>query len=140
MFQTLHFRQWLATLLITSAPNKLFVCFLSDYPILRSIARYPNDEQFQPRARCAECGLQLCTLAQLRAAYEAGFRHSGWHLYDTKDRLAKVTPCGEWHYENNLCYFVVHGNYTKSLIPNNRKPGWFGNPICCQKCQVDTSK
>ena len=124
--------------------SKQIICLFlsSDYPVFRSFASYPSDEQSQPRARCAECGLQLCTLAQLRAAYEAGFRHSGWYLYDKKDRVAMVSQCGKWRYVRNECYYEVEGNrsYTESLIPNIRRPGRIEHPICCQKCQVDTSK
>ena len=54
-------------------------------------------------------------MAQLKAAYNAGYRDNQWSVNDTLDRHANVMSCDGIHNATDKCYFVVEGGVEKSL-------------------------
>ena len=77
--------------------------------------------------------MQLCTLAQLKAAYDSGFRDNNWSLFDMEGRDARVSPCWEYYWRRGECYFIVEGNSGISLIPNTPRPANFEPVYCCPR-------
>ena len=84
------------------------------------------------RDRCAQCGMQLCSLAQLKAAYDAGYRDDQWGLINIQGRDAKVTSCDAYYSNPDECFFIVDGNSSRSLIPHTPRPYETPFAFCCR--------
>ncbi|XP_033632289.1 uncharacterized protein LOC117293914 [Asterias rubens] len=100
-----------------------------DYPIFLTPEDYPSADLTQAKERCAQCDMQLCSLAQLKAAYDVGYRNDEWGLYDTPGRDVKVMPCAGW-FNAGECYYTEEG-YLKSSIPNTPRVGVADSVYCC---------
>ena len=107
-----------------------FSVLLSDYPILLTALKYPSANLTQARERCAQCDMQLCSLAQLKAAYDAGYRLNEWGMYDTPGRDVTVTSCGRYFGTPGECYFTEEGQ-EKSSIPNTPRVATTESVYCC---------
>ena len=103
--------------------------YISDYPIFLTPEDYPSADLTQAKERCAQCDMQLCSLAQLKAAYDVGYRNDEWGLYDTPGRDVKVMPCAGW-FNAGECYYTEEG-YLKSSIPNTPRVGVADSVYCC---------
>ncbi|XP_022100327.1 uncharacterized protein LOC110984432 [Acanthaster planci] len=98
---------------------------------LRTKEKYPSADLSLARDACAQYGMQLCTLTQLKAAYEAGFRSNLWSLINTEGRDAKLSVCDTNHRRQSECAFMMEGTNNDGLIPNTPRPADFINAFCC---------
>ena len=118
-----------------------FSVLLSDYPILLTALKYPSANLTQARERCAQCDMQLCSLAQLKAAYDAGYRNDKWGLVNIQGRDAMVTSCGNRYYASlTECFFRIEGNMASSVIPHTPRPYENAQAFCCRACNMYTGK
>ncbi|XP_071786648.1 uncharacterized protein [Asterias amurensis] len=101
-----------------------------DYAIFFTPEEYPSADLTQARERCAQCDMQLCSLAQLKAAYDAGYRSDEWGMYDTPGRDVTVTSCGHYFGTPGECYFTEEGQ-EKSSIPNTPRVVATESVYCC---------
>ncbi|XP_033631381.1 uncharacterized protein LOC117293264 [Asterias rubens] len=110
-----------------------------DYPILLTALKYPSANLTQARERCAQCNMQLCSLAQLKAAYDAGYRNDKWGLVNIQGRDAMVTSCGNRYYASlTECFFRIEGNMASSVIPHTPRPYENAQAFCCRACNMYT--
>ena len=103
------------------------------YPIFKTSQSYPSADLTEARASCALCGMELCSLAQLKAAYDAGYCSGGWGLFGVQGRHAQVALCGTFWEDPNECYFVVAENSTASVIPNTPSSREREAAFCCER-------
>ncbi|XP_038055366.1 uncharacterized protein LOC119727533 [Patiria miniata] len=109
---------------------------LENYPndvpdIIRTIETFPSNDLSLARRACSQYAMQLCTLAQLKAAYRAGRADDSWALIDVKGRDAKLTPCGSYYGAPGECYYIVEGRPDESLIPTTPRPAVTNKAYCC---------
>ncbi|XP_038061009.1 uncharacterized protein LOC119731808 [Patiria miniata] len=98
---------------------------------IRTRDRYPSANISLAREGCTKYhpALQLCTLPQLKAAYDAGFADGVWSLYDTEGWDAKLSTCSIWYPDE--CYVLVEGSATDSYIPYTPRPFEVSHAYCC---------
>ncbi len=111
-----------------------FPRLLLDPPIFRSEESFLSADLTDAREHCAQCGMQLCSLAQLKAAYDAGYRNDQWGLIDTIGQLAKVVSCGDSIADK--CFFVGEGSDGASGIPFKNYSDGLIPSYCCPFCDV----
>ncbi|XP_038069276.1 uncharacterized protein LOC119738451 [Patiria miniata] len=71
---------------------------------------------------CSDLAAHLCTLAELKEAYEHGYRSWDWYYLATPNRDASVAGCSEYHYGDE-CY--------QDTIANTPRPEWRTRAYCC---------
>ncbi len=103
--------------------------------------KYPSADLTKARERCAQCDMQLCSLAQLKAAYDAGYRSNQWGLIDTQGREETVTSSGSSFFNKpGECNFTVSEEAKKNIIQNTPRTYSFARSYCCHTCHLDHSK
>ncbi|XP_022103311.1 uncharacterized protein LOC110986035 [Acanthaster planci] len=72
---------------------------------------------------CSDLAAHLCTLAELKEAYDHGYRCNCWYYFATPNRDASVKPGGCGAYYGSECYQGIIANTPR---PANGRPAY-----CC---------
>ncbi len=99
-----------------------------NYPIFRSPVT--SHSHLEAEGSCSQCGKQLCSLDDLKAAHDVGYRDDQWGFTSELELKAKVTSCNGLLPEDE-CYSFVEGNADKSLIPITPSISFNGSAFCC---------
>ncbi|XP_038063219.1 uncharacterized protein LOC119733930 [Patiria miniata] len=101
------------------------------YPILRRRKPVYFHERDRVGDFCRECSLFPCSLDQMKAAYEAGFRDEHWGHIDLRGTEIRPSACTSEEIAAGGCSFPDEG-----LIPNRTAPADVDSisyPYCCPK-------
>ncbi|XP_038069779.1 uncharacterized protein LOC119738875 [Patiria miniata] len=71
---------------------------------------------------CSDLAAHPCTLAELKEAYDRGYRSVDWLYFEIPNRDASVVGCGVYHYGDE-CY--------QDTIGNTPRPGAPREVLCC---------
>ncbi|XP_038057094.1 uncharacterized protein LOC119728779 [Patiria miniata] len=106
----------------------------SGVSVCQTSAAYPSACLDDAREACRGYGHHLCSLDELKAAFDSGVTTSYWNLVDVRDRDARISICqvGSGHrYEGDEC-FVKVGDYATWHIPNTPRPSTNARAFCCK--------
>jgi len=96
--------------------------------------KFPSRPLTEASTYCQNCGMQLCTLAQMQEAYINGFRSQQWGMFEKLGYDTSAFACGKYVAQKE-CYVVLNSPGAKptGIIPVTPRVGSVVNAWCCGK-------
>ncbi|XP_071799533.1 uncharacterized protein [Asterias amurensis] len=99
-----------------------------------TLQKFPSRPLTRASTYCQNCGMQLCTLAQMQEAYINGFRSQRWGMFEKLGHDMRASDCTKY-VARKECYAVLNspGASPTGIIPFTPRVASVQNAWCCGK-------